>query len=202
MSLYNQLFGFDPLAKPLLGLLDIDPLHVPRFRDCFLLEGKIAVYTRTGGGNRAMNATPWIFEGEIIPRTVAPDSWDALCAAHPDFLNSEDDDYDATYAFWWFRYPVEHAALLTEMARLAGQVRPRLRWQKLMDDLKNPLLPVVKGSRSRRALQGAYVGVYQGGHLRSRERRWYVGAPSAAVAWGLFNARHQRWLRARPRHTP
>lgn len=136
MSMYNQLFGFDPLGHHLLRLLQINPLHVPRFRDCFLLEGKIAVYTRTGGGNRHINATPWVFEGEVIPRTVAPDSWDGLCAAHPDYLGSEDDDYDSTYAFWWFRYPPGARDLLASLATQYDHGRPRLRWEQLSKQLR------------------------------------------------------------------
>lgn len=131
MSLYNSLFGFDPLSHMLIRVLDINPLHVPRFRDAFLLEGKIAVYTRTGDGNRSINATPWVFEGEVIPRTVAPASWDALCAAHPDYLGTEDDEYDSTYAFWWFRYPEAVRDELTAGAQDHERARPSVRWKAL-----------------------------------------------------------------------
>lgn len=138
MSLYNQIFGFDPLSHLLIRALNVNPLHIPRFRDCFLLEGKIAVYTRTGNGNRGVNTTPWIFEGKVIPRSVAPDSWDKLCAAHPDYLGTEDDDYDSTYAFWWFRYPAEYQQALTEAAKQHERARPRLRWEEMLKQMKKP----------------------------------------------------------------
>ena len=131
MSLYNQLFGFNPAASWLMRRLNINPLHVPRFRDCFLLDGKIAIYTRTGGGNRAINATPWVFEGDITPRTEAPASWDAMCAAHPDYLGTEDDEYDSTYAFWWFRYPDALREELTAEGKQFEAQRPSARWKAL-----------------------------------------------------------------------
>lgn len=137
MSLYNQLFGFDPLAPLLLKALAIDPLYVPRFRDCFLLEGKVAVYTRTGGDNRHYNLVPWIIGGEYVQRTIAPDSWFALCAAHPDYLGNEDDEFDSTYAFWWFKYPESpeiHDAL-TALAEDGERPRPSARWQQLYQDM-------------------------------------------------------------------
>lgn len=56
MSLYNLVFGFNPLAQTLMAMLDLLPGEVGRFRDCFLddHDGElcIAVYTRNGGGNR------------------------------------------------------------------------------------------------------------------------------------------------------
>jgi hypothetical protein len=137
MSLYNILFGFDPLAHGLIQVLGINPLHIPRFRDCFLLEGKIAIYTRTGGGNREINAAPWVFEGEVIPRTVAPDCWDNLCAQHPDYLGTEDDDYDETYAFWWFRYPDAVREDLNAHASKHERERPSKRWKALGKSMKD-----------------------------------------------------------------
>ena len=52
MSLYNMLFGSNPLSTVLLGTLGLTKQDVGRFRDCFISDGKIAVYTRNGGGNR------------------------------------------------------------------------------------------------------------------------------------------------------
>lgn len=138
MSLYNQVFGFDPLSHMLIKALHVNPLHVPRFRDCFLLDGKIAIYTRTGGNNRSINETPWVFEGKVIPRTVAPDNWNSICAAHPDYLGTEDDEYDNTYAFWWFRYPTSpeiHDAL-TAIAKDHERPRPSTRWKALTESMK------------------------------------------------------------------
>lgn len=53
MSLYNMLFGQSANADALLAVLGLTRGSVGRYRDCYLTEdGRIAVYTRNGGGNR------------------------------------------------------------------------------------------------------------------------------------------------------
>lgn len=52
MSLYNMVFGSNPASRIILATLGLSPDTVGRFRDCFISEGAIAVYTRNGGGNR------------------------------------------------------------------------------------------------------------------------------------------------------
>jgi hypothetical protein len=56
MSMYNALFGVNPLSGVLLGMLGGKPSDVGRFRDTYVTEQDgqpvIAVYTRNGGGNR------------------------------------------------------------------------------------------------------------------------------------------------------
>lgn len=52
MSLYNMLFGVNPASGVILATLGLKPDEVGRFRDCFISDGQIAVYTRNGGGNR------------------------------------------------------------------------------------------------------------------------------------------------------
>lgn len=57
MSLYNVIFGTDPLAPLLTGLIqEVEPVDFGRFRDAYLVneggEAMIAIYTRNGGGNR------------------------------------------------------------------------------------------------------------------------------------------------------
>ena len=47
-----MLFGANPHASVILATLGLDRESVGRFRDCYVTEGKIAVYTRNGGGNR------------------------------------------------------------------------------------------------------------------------------------------------------
>jgi hypothetical protein len=86
MSLYNLLFGRNPLAPFYLAILDLTPDDVGRFRDCFLQktdEGdvRIVVYTRNGGGNRDDYAQ------------ITSD-----LQAHPEYVTDFDDDFDCTYA--------------------------------------------------------------------------------------------------------
>jgi hypothetical protein len=52
MSMYNALHGINPMADQLLACLGLTRADVGRFRDAYVSEGTIAVYTRNGGGNR------------------------------------------------------------------------------------------------------------------------------------------------------
>jgi hypothetical protein len=52
MGLYNMIFGTNPASRLILATLDLQTKDVGRFRDCFISQGEIAVYTRNGGGNR------------------------------------------------------------------------------------------------------------------------------------------------------
>ena len=73
---------------PMLG--EKHPDEYPRFRDCFVTDdNRIAVYTRVGGGNRDCGYG----EEELYE--------------HPNFLTTKDDDYDCTYATYYFSIPDE-----------------------------------------------------------------------------------------------
>lgn len=52
MSMYNLMFGENPTSDAILATLGLSRRDTGRFRDCFIAEGKIAIYTRNGGGNR------------------------------------------------------------------------------------------------------------------------------------------------------
>jgi hypothetical protein len=52
MSMYAMLHGRNPDADLLLAVLGLSRDDVGRFRDAFVSDGQIAVYTRNGGGNR------------------------------------------------------------------------------------------------------------------------------------------------------
>lgn len=52
MSLYNLMFGQSEYSTSILATLGLTKESVGRFRDCFVADGEIAVYTRNGGGNR------------------------------------------------------------------------------------------------------------------------------------------------------
>jgi hypothetical protein len=72
---------------PMLG--EKHPDTYPRFRDCYIEDDKICIYTRVGGGNRNCGYG----EEELYK--------------HPNFLTTEDDDYDSTYASYYFSVPNE-----------------------------------------------------------------------------------------------
>lgn len=52
MSMYNAIFGQNPLSTVVLAMLNLTPDDCGRLRDVYVEEGKIAVYTRNGSGNR------------------------------------------------------------------------------------------------------------------------------------------------------
>lgn len=52
MSLYNMINGVNPATFIILPMLGKHPDEYPRFRDCFIKDGMIEVYTRVGGNNR------------------------------------------------------------------------------------------------------------------------------------------------------
>lgn len=65
------------------------PDEYPRFRDCFIQEDLICVYTRVGGNNRDNGYG----EEELYE--------------HPNYLKTEDDEFDNTYASYYFSVPEE-----------------------------------------------------------------------------------------------
>lgn len=96
MSMYNAMNGVNPATFIFLPMLGMHPDAYPRFRDCFIGatdtddEGKIMVYTRTGGGNRDS------YENEINEMREMKT-----------FIRDYDDTFDSTYANFIFDIPEE-----------------------------------------------------------------------------------------------
>jgi len=94
MILYNIINeiinGIDPATIFILPMLgEKHPSEYPRFRDCFVEDDEIHVFTRVGGGNRNCGY------GEEELRE------------HPNYLREFDDDFDDTYATYVFSVPDE-----------------------------------------------------------------------------------------------
>jgi len=102
MSLYNMMFGVNPLAKVLIKMLELKKDDVGRFRDIFYDKDKklIILYTRNGGGNRE----------EYQP------VFDALEANHPHYVRDYDDDFDSTYAYVEFKVPEQFKEILDKLS--------------------------------------------------------------------------------------
>ena len=92
MSLYALVHGQEAEGPALLALLqERQPFNVGRYRDGWVeREGDsllIRIHTRNGGGNRE-------------------DYDDGTMSNHPWYLKDADDDFDETYADWWFCPPL------------------------------------------------------------------------------------------------
>jgi len=132
-GLYNALFGMNPAADVILGAIGLTRGDTGRFRDAFVANGEIAVYTRNGGGNRMC-----VNEGD------GTDCGDPACYAcaiehrlpkHPLYLRDEDDDFDATYATIYFKLPERFAEKLKTLE--TGKWEPGERWKNIMADLQS-----------------------------------------------------------------
>ena len=117
MSLYNMLFGKNPNADQLLGLLGYTQGDCGRFRDVFVEDNHIVIHTRNGGGNR--EDYEYVFDEMSM---------------HPLYAYDEDDDFDCTYANIYFKHPEGYGELLKEMA--AGTVTPSEKWEMMFEALK------------------------------------------------------------------
>lgn len=117
----------------LLGMLG-GPV-VARFRDAWVEKSDdgpvIAIYTRQGGGNREC------FCGSEPGRQHVPGQCYAACnealAAHPLYLRDADDDFDRTYATFYFRAPEEWREVLEGAA--VDPVNMSERWQAVIDKI-------------------------------------------------------------------
>lgn len=118
-GLYNVLFGENGSQKDfLLKLLDKHAGDFGRYRDVYVTEEHIVVHTRCGGGNRE----------------DYEDVFDEM-EDHPLYAYDEDDDFDCTYANFYFRHPEGYGDVLKEMA--AGTITPAEKWQMLLKALES-----------------------------------------------------------------
>lgn len=144
MGLYNVLFGMNQQADQLLAVLGLTRSSVGRFRDAFVADGEIAVYTRNGGGNR----------------DDYQDVFDEL-RQHPCYLRDEDDAFDCTYATIYFRIP-ENAALVLGLQDI-GPWEPDQRWADMIQRVRDgtvPIPPEIEAmfGRIKRAVEAAAKG--------------------------------------------
>lgn len=118
-GLYNMVFGMNPLSDVILATLGLTRQDCGRFRDCFVANSEIAVYTRNGGGNRE----------EYQPII------DKL-AEHPCYLRDQDDDFDCTYATIYFSFPEEFAEDLKKIDS-GEKFDPDKKWKDAIEAIKN-----------------------------------------------------------------
>jgi hypothetical protein len=125
MSLYNMVHGVNPMAGALLAALGVTSNDVPRFRDCYWDGDHICLYTRTGGGNR---------EYYDEPNSENPDGpWNSTLRAVEGYSHDSDDEFDSTYATFYFK---PSAALLSVLTAVpAADATPEQRWASFFERL-------------------------------------------------------------------
>ena len=141
MGLYNMLFGVNQTAPLLLAILGFKEADIPRFRDCYISNGQIVIYTRTGGGNRGYyeslescraNYPEYFNGGDDEPKGP----WNDDLRQSPYYVDDDDDDYDSTYAYFRFNYPPEYAEDLKALAERVKTYTPSEKWNALFDSFK------------------------------------------------------------------
>lgn len=140
MSLYNMMFGKNPASEAILATLGLTTADVGRFRDCWVEKAdngdvRVAVYTRNGGGNRSWHDDLEIENDEgpgcdctgCVTRFRLP--------SHSNYIYDVDDDFDSTYATFYFSLPEKYADDLTAIA-LDERRDPSTEWLALIDALQ------------------------------------------------------------------
>jgi hypothetical protein len=127
--MYNLLFGQNPQAKLILAILGLTKADIGRFRDAFVGEGKIAIYTRLGGGNRECycDSTKEHEAGGCYQKNIEK------LQAHPNYLSDVDDYLDRTYATFYFSFPEKYAEILKAMDR--GTFDADKRWEDKLQEI-------------------------------------------------------------------
>lgn len=137
MSFYNMVHGYNSLAPLVLAMLGISTRDVPRFRDAFYDGEYLCIYTRTGGGNRDT------YENKARAMETYPEyntdyegPWNEDLRALPGYVRDEDDDYDCTYATFYFKVP-EQFAWFREWAADKTERPASERWADAIEHIKS-----------------------------------------------------------------
>lgn len=110
--------------------------HVARFRDAWVEKDEagnpvIAIYTRTGGGNRECYCER--YKAEHVPTECYAAANEEL-AQNPFYLRDTDDKFDNTYATFYFRVPDRYQEILAEVS--VEHVDMDKKWAATIEALK------------------------------------------------------------------
>ncbi len=114
-----MLFKENTIAEILKSALKLDcpdGYSTGRYRDIYIKDDKVVLYTRNGGGNR-----------DCYTETEYKDSARCACQAcvmkyvlptHPNYLRDYDDGFDSTYAYIEFSIPEDLLPHLDKLKEL------------------------------------------------------------------------------------
>jgi hypothetical protein len=123
-GLYNVLFGQHAKADELLAVLGVTPAQIPRYRSCYWDGEHIVIHTRTGGGNRDY------YESKNADNEEGP--WNEDLRKIPGFLHDEDDNFDETYADFYYEPP---SVALDALRVLPPDIAPAEQWKAIFNAL-------------------------------------------------------------------
>lgn len=111
-GMYNLIFGMNENAYYLLKCLGLTREDCGRFRDCYIHNGQIVIYTRNGGGNRSEYR--YVFN---------------KLSKHPNYICDEDDEFDYTYAYIKFSFPELYK---DELLKISESIDVSEKWEKYL----------------------------------------------------------------------
>lgn len=141
MSLYNMMHGYNEHSVLVLSVLGLTCHKVPRFRDAYIKDNSLVVFTRTGGGNRDY------YENEATHRknhsgegryAFEPfEFYNDDLRKNPNYISDHDDEYDSTFAHFIFKFPDEFKEKLTAIARQNSCTTPTQKMRNFIEGLPN-----------------------------------------------------------------
>lgn len=130
MSLYNSLFGANPIGPVLMKIVGVDMSEIPRYRDAYIEGDQVVLYTRTGGGNDECYCKGECEDGCYWKMNRALEK-------KPSFISMNYDEFDATYAYFYFSPTTENRELFDELKSLIGSEKPKSVSEKFHELIKS-----------------------------------------------------------------
>jgi len=130
---YNMLFGVNPNAPIILAALDLDLEKIGRFRDVWVEEDRIAIYTRLGAGNAKCWCDPEDVKNSPHPLDPEHASYCFVpnvkyLKKHPLYIGDEEDEFDSTYRTFYFKIPEKYKEILLQLKE-----KPRVNWEVIKE---------------------------------------------------------------------
>jgi len=127
-----MLFGNNPCYKVILHCLGLTKEDTGRFRDCYVEDKKIIIYTRNGGGNRE-------YFQEVFYKL----------SKHPNYIQDYDDSGDCTYAYIEFSLPEKWKDDLLELSKIKSGGKVSEKFQKLIEEMNKPVGKMTRGNNEK-----------------------------------------------------
>lgn len=101
-----MLFKENPVGSVIKSAMRLDTpdgYATGRYRDIYIKDDKVVLYTRNGGGNRECYSEKETKDSEACPCQACVMKY--VLPKHPNYLKDYDDGFDSTYAYIEFSIP-------------------------------------------------------------------------------------------------